>query len=167
MTVYAVQMDTPDGANPFKVGYADDVRQRISGIASMLPYPTTVLGCVEGSWGVEDRFHWILRAHKLRGEWFAGVGAHAAVLHEIVSRGHSKKCVCHDCRPPIQRPPADRADRLTGAQRKMLLRVLAGEYMPRGRGTRRSRDILLEKGMLVVNLDGSLVALYDPRSGWL
>ncbi len=55
---------------PIKIGFAKDVDKRVRALQTASPVPLKVLAVVEGDSAIEKRFHRLLEAHRLMGEWF-------------------------------------------------------------------------------------------------
>lgn len=59
-----------DGLGHVKIGYADNVEARLSGLQTANPHDLTVLATQPGSGAVERDLHARFKAHHVRGEWF-------------------------------------------------------------------------------------------------
>lgn len=68
MTIYFVTCQYPDF--PIKIGIAVNVRRRVNGLQTALPYPVVVLGTVKGSIVNERFIHRDFHRLRLQGEWF-------------------------------------------------------------------------------------------------
>lgn len=58
-------------AGRVKIGYSDGLRLRLSGLASMSPFPPVAILVVKGTVRVERKFHARFAEDRLHGEWFA------------------------------------------------------------------------------------------------
>ena len=65
--VYFIQVDV-DG--PIKIGFAADIRDRMSNLQTSSPYDLKLLAWFEGTVADERAMHAKFSQHRLRGEWF-------------------------------------------------------------------------------------------------
>lgn len=67
--VYFIQTETMGG--PIKIGYSNDVHERLKTIQSMSPFKLKVLAILpDKSFDAEARLHQRFQKHRLHGEWF-------------------------------------------------------------------------------------------------
>jgi hypothetical protein len=65
MSVYFIA-----SADLIKIGYSNDVQQRVKGVISMLREGGEFLGCMPGGRDLEKHFHQIFADDRVYGEWF-------------------------------------------------------------------------------------------------
>lgn len=66
--VYFVSVDQPDF--PIKIGYATDMKSRLSGLQNSFPFDLIVMATIDGGRDTERDLHLIYREYRIRGEWF-------------------------------------------------------------------------------------------------
>jgi hypothetical protein len=67
-TIYFVTCDHDDF--PIKIGFATNVKSRMIGFQTALPYPVILLAQTDGTRRLERKLHRQFKELRLRGEWF-------------------------------------------------------------------------------------------------
>lgn len=68
--VYFIEMQTPTGEKPIKIGYATWPELRLAGLQQSSPYPLVLLGSYRAGRAEEARLLQELALECIRGEWF-------------------------------------------------------------------------------------------------
>ena len=68
MAIYVIQAGGAEG--PVKFGRAENVNARLAALSTASPYPLNLVAELDAPDEAERQFHWLLRDHRLNGEWF-------------------------------------------------------------------------------------------------
>ena len=80
MSIYVLRSD-----NLVKVGFTDDLRQRVQSIIAAVPVPVEFVGHMPGGRDVEAHLHERFAAHRFSGEWFVETDQMRAVFETILT----------------------------------------------------------------------------------
>lgn len=80
MSIYVLRSD-----NLIKIGFSDNLRQRVNGIISSVPVPVVFVGHMPGDKSVEAHFHERFAEHRFSGEWFVETPEMRAAFDAILT----------------------------------------------------------------------------------
>lgn len=131
MSIYVLRSD-----NLVKIGFSDNLRQRVQSIISSVPVPVEFVGHMPGGMDLEAHLHERFAAHRFSGEWFVETDDMRAAFDAILTprlpeqeKEESKKkridvSVVNDLSARIRTAIANRWPHLSKADR---ITALAGE----------------------------------------
>lgn len=123
--IYAIQAGE---GGPIKIGFAEDVRSRMSSLQTGCPVRLTLLGTCEVSDDrvVEQHIHKMNRAFRMSGEWFVP-GWHVMETVEEIKAGTLDQFVARDMAEEILRKYRPQSD-LQKALNLLSALVKAGKW---------------------------------------
>jgi hypothetical protein len=79
MSIYVLRSD-----NLIKIGFSDNLRQRVQSIVGLVPVPVEFVGHMPGDREVEKHFHDLFAASHFSGEWFVETEQMRALFSTIL-----------------------------------------------------------------------------------
>lgn len=89
--VYFIQMQTPEGDGPIKIGWSFAPEERLLSLATGSPYPLVILGAFKAPADREKEVHLRFKEYQLRGEWFSAAGALLAFIAQYCDQSRYQK----------------------------------------------------------------------------
>lgn len=132
MSIYVLRSD-----NLIKIGFSDNLRQRVQSIISSVPVPVEFVGHMPGGIDLEAHLHERFAAHRFSGEWFVETDEMRAVFEAILT-------------PRL--PEQEKED----SRKKRADASVVNDVSERIRAAVASRWPLLSKGDRIVALAGEL-----------
>lgn len=68
-----------------KIGYTEELKQRVQALSAAIPYPITVLATMFGNWETEKSLHRRFASSRHKGEWFRKTPDLLAFIDQINS----------------------------------------------------------------------------------
>lgn len=149
MTIYVLRSD-----NLMKIGFTDDLRQRVQSIIATVPVPVEFVGAMPGGREVERHLHDRFASHRFSGEWFVETPEMRSAFDLILTPGL----------PAAEEKPKTQKRRRNDSneQIKDTLRDVSARLWPRAKHRERIENAATELGWNVSRVRDFYYG--DPRA---